>query len=184
MNEYLDHFSCAYCILDTALPYNETTTTKNWNPIFSRKFGILIEHNNEAIFHAQTVSNCELVHFYSIYIKPVALGTNAQQSSTILENLLSFGFPWHIRRNITNYLLAKLGISDSLTYATREITEIAQCNFTKQSSTSTLYCLSAYISDPNTYTIINILRKNSKHMWSQNELAKVETSYRQHTQEK
>ena len=40
-----------------------------------------------------------------------------------------------MQENLTNYLLAKSEISDSLTYATREITEIAQCYFKKQSPT-------------------------------------------------
>ena len=91
-----------------------------------------------------TVNSCI---FYSINIKPVSLRTNSYHSSTILDNLLPFGFPWHIRKNITNNLLEKLGISDSLTYATSKITETSKCYFTKKSPTSTLGWSPAYISD-------------------------------------
>ena len=180
MNKSLYHFYCAHCILDTTFPVYEPTTTNNCNPILGRKFGILFEHSNKAIFHARTVSNCELMHFYSIYIKPVSLRTNAQQISTIIENLLPFIFPWNIQRNITNYLLEKSIISDSFTYATSKITETEQCYFTNQSPASTINWSSAYLLDPNTNTIINLLKQHSKHKWSQDELVKVETSYLQH----
>ena len=155
MNKYLEHVSCSDCILDPEFPAHETTKTKNRNPIFGQLFGILIEHNNDATFHAQKVSNCELMNFYSIEIKPVALRTNAQHSSTILDNLLIFGFTWSIQENFTNYLLEKSGILDSLTYATRKITETEQCYFTKQIPTSKLDWSSTCISDPNTDTMIN-----------------------------
>ena len=81
----LDHVFWSYCILDPAFPYHQPTTTNNCNPIFSRRFGILIEHNNKATFHAQTVNNCELIHSYSINIKLVSLRTNARHSSIIIE---------------------------------------------------------------------------------------------------
>ena len=88
-----------------------------------------------------------------------------------------------MQKNITNYLLEKSVISDSLTYATSKITSTAQCDFIKQSPTSTLYLSSSYISDPNTDIIINILKQYSKDMWSQYKLSTVETRYRQHLQE-
>ena len=117
------------------------------------------------------------MNFYSIVINPVALGNNAQHSSAILKNLIPFVFPWRLRGNITNYLLAKSGISDSLTYATSKITETSQCYFTNKSPTSILYWSSTYILYPNTDTMINKLKQDSKYMWSQNKLAKVENSY-------
>ena len=98
MTKYLYHVSCTYCILDIVLPDHEPTTTNNCKPILGQRFGILIEHNNEAIFHAQTVKKCELMHFYSIDIKPVALRTNAQKSSAIIDNLLPFVFPLNMRK--------------------------------------------------------------------------------------
>ena len=114
MTKYLDHLSCADCIHDPAFPSTNSTTTNNCNFVFGRQFSILLEHNNKATFHARTFSNCELIHFYSIDIKPVSLRTNAQHISAIIDNLLPFGFHWRMRENLTNYLLAKSGISDSL----------------------------------------------------------------------
>ena len=96
MNKSLDRVSCADFILDPSFPYHEPTTTNNCNPNFGRRFGILIYHNNKATFHARTVSKCELMHFYSINIKPVALRTTARHSRAILNNLLSSGFPWRM----------------------------------------------------------------------------------------
>ena len=116
MTKYLDHVSCADCILDISFPSHESTTTNNCNPIFGQIFGILFEHNNVATFHARTVINCELMHLYSINTKPIDLRTNSQHSSSIIDKLLPFEFPWHMRKNLTNYLLAKLGISDFPTY--------------------------------------------------------------------
>ena len=132
MNKSLYHVSCEDCILDTKFPANEPTTTNNCNPIFGQRSDILLEHNNKVTFHARTVSNCELIRFYSIDIKPVALRNNYQHSSAILNNLTSFRFPMRMRRNLTNYLLEKSGIADSLTYATNKINETTQCYFTKQ----------------------------------------------------
>ena len=120
------------------------------------------------------------MHFYSIYIKPVALITNAQHGSAILENILPFGFFLRMRDNLTTYLLSKSGISNSLTYSTSKITEIAQYYFTKKIPTSILNWSSAYISDPNITIIINRLKQYSTYMWSQDKLTTVETSYRQH----
>ena len=79
------------------------------------------------------------MHFYSNDIKPVALRKNAQYSSAIIDSLIIFVFPWRMWGDLTNYLLAKSGISDSLTYPIREITETVQCDFTKQSPIPTLY---------------------------------------------
>ena len=102
INKSLDRVSCADCILDTEFPAHEPTTTKNCNPICGRLFGILLEHNNKAIFHARTVSKCELVHLYYVDNKPVALSTNSQQGITILDNLLTLVFPCNMQINITN----------------------------------------------------------------------------------
>ena len=123
------------------------------------------------------------MHLYSINIKPIYLRTNDQQNSTILDNIIPFGFPWHMKINITNYSLAKSGLSDSLTYATRKITDTEKYYFTKKIPTSTLNWISAYISNPNTATIINRLKEHSKHMWSQDEPAKFETSYQKRLRE-
>ena len=127
MTKSLDHVSCADCIRDQEFPAHEPTTTNNCNPIFGRRFRILLEYNNEATFCARTVRNCKLMHLCSMDIQFVALRTNYQQNSAILDNLLSFGFLWRIREILTNYLLAKSRISYSLTYATSKITETAQC---------------------------------------------------------
>ena len=76
-----------------------------------------------------------------------------------------------MRKYLTNCLLAKSGISDSLTYATSKITETAHFYFKKQSPTYMLYWSYAYISDPNTDIIINLIKQYSKHMWIQYKLA-------------
>ena len=73
MIKSLDYVFCADCILDTEFPSHEPTTTNNCNPIFCQRFGIFLDHNKKSTFHAQTVSNCELVHFYYIDIKPLEL---------------------------------------------------------------------------------------------------------------
>ena len=100
----LYYVSCTVCILDTEFPAHEPTTTNNCNPILGRRFGILIEHNKKSIFHAQTVRKYELMHFYSIGIKPVSLRTNAQKNSAIIDNLLPLVFPWHMRKiSLTTY---------------------------------------------------------------------------------
>ena len=124
------------------------------------------------------------MNFYSINIKPVYLRTNDQQSGNIIDNLLPFILTWHMRKNITNYLLAKEGISDSITYATIKVTATAPCYSKNQIPTYTIDWSLTYILNPNTNIIINIQKKHSKNMWSQDELAKVETSYRQHLWEK
>ena len=111
MTKYLDHVSCADCILDTDFLANEPTTTNNCNPILGPRFGLLLGNNNEAIFHSRIVSNWELMHLYYIDINPIAIIISAQQSSTIINNLLPCVFPWHMQRNLTNYLLEKPGIS-------------------------------------------------------------------------
>ena len=175
----LYYVSCTVCILDTEFPAHEPTTTNNCNPILGRRFGILIEHNKKSIFHAQTVRKYELMHFYSIDIKPVSLRTNAKkwrhywQPSTI-------SIPLAYAENLTNYLLEKSGISDFLTYATRNITETSHCCFKKKIPTSTIDWSYTYISDPNTNFIINIIKQHSKHMWIQDKLATVKTIYWQH----
>ena len=127
MTKSLDNVSCADCSLDPEFPSHEPNTITNCNPIFGRRFGILLEHNNKATFHARTVINCELMHLYSIGIEPASIGANSQHSSAIIDNILPFGFPCHMWKNISNYLLEKSGILDSLPYTTREFTEIAQC---------------------------------------------------------
>ena len=96
MIKFLYHVYCADCILGPEFTSHEPTTTNNCNPIFGRRFGILLEHNNDVTFHAQTVSNCELMLCYSIDIKPVVLRTNNHHSNTILDNLITFGLTWRM----------------------------------------------------------------------------------------
>ena len=103
----LDQISCTYSILGPLFPTHEPTSTKNCNLVLGLQFRILLDYNNEATFHARKSINCELVCLYSIDIKTIALGTNSQHSSAILDNLIPFRFHWRMQDNINNYLLGK-----------------------------------------------------------------------------
>ena len=89
------------------------------------------------MFHAQTVINYELMHFYSIDIKPIALRTNAQKNATLSTTFYHSDSLGICRKtSLTTYWRNQE--SQTLLHMLPEITETAQCYLSKKSLVSTI----------------------------------------------
>ena len=174
--EIFEFLSSSDAVLDPDYTVHEPTIYNNGNSVFGRLFGIFIEAADGSYFHARHVENNKLFIFYSIYHTSLS---QALDGST-LNYLLPFIFPWNLRKSVFDLALQCSGISDNLEFSTSELIDTAQCYFTKSVNTATLYWSSSYVLDQSMGLMLNILRTNSKHTWSKDELSRVDTAYKQH----
>ena len=124
----IERFECLSsvdAVLDPAFTTHKPNLSDNGNSIFGWQFGIFIEAADGSYFHVQPVENNKILSFYSINY--TSLSRDLDRSN--LDNLLTFGFPWNLRKSVFDLALQFSGISNILVFATSELIDTAKYYF-------------------------------------------------------
>jgi hypothetical protein len=172
-----DTMTTSNFILDSGFPAQESCKKEASNTLFGRRFGIAMK-SADGTWFARPPSTLELLRMYSVVVHEINTVPPHFDINDIADDLLPFSLPWTFRSEFLNDVSPVSTIMDDFMFSDSTHSNAAQCFFSK-ASTETFDWEQAYLEDPETVTVMQLLLNcHDKPSFTDEQLQTVSVSYK------